>query len=269
MREMVGPTNSFELKNNPKHNVLKLEGLKILLRWIVSIIPEGLVWLGVPCSTWILLSRGSTGRSALSPSGPPGRQSKLVIDHNTIADIASYIILTAEVLNLHWVIEQPQSSLLFAYDSMKDAIAKTSAQRVAFFMVAFGGESKKPLQLRGTGPWMGTFAKAAQGLMKTAPKRDAILTDVTIDATGRRRFQGRPTELQRSSAYTREMGKAIAMAMKGETAETIIRVIQDPLDSNQCCWCSVLWHRLPCLKRLRMHVRVWVCVCAPCACPYC
>lgn len=70
----------------------------------------GLLWAGTPCSTWVFLARGSTGRSQGHPLGREDTRS--VSDANLVVSRVALLILLAVARGASWIVEQPTTSLM-------------------------------------------------------------------------------------------------------------------------------------------------------------
>ena len=70
IEELVGCSAMFEVKRDPRHNILKREGLFMIMVLVLRIVRGGLLWLGTPCQSWIILSRSWTRRTRFRPQGP-------------------------------------------------------------------------------------------------------------------------------------------------------------------------------------------------------
>ena len=57
----------MDLRRDARHNVLQPVGFITLLGLVMRLRPRGLLWLAPVCSTWVFMSRGSTGRRELRP----------------------------------------------------------------------------------------------------------------------------------------------------------------------------------------------------------
>ena len=214
----VGAWEKFEILENAKHNLLLDSGLEILLGLVLRIGKGGLLWMGTPCKSWVIMSRSFTQRSLSHPEGPPAhlcktpRQAKYLKEHNLLADRSALLAKLAYVLNIYYVIEQPQSSILFRYPPLAKVLDETSATAIAFRMGDFGGDSPKPLRLLGTaGVWIQTFSKVSkyrQSLhLKSPSKRLTVCKDG--------QFTGISSEMRASSGYTPSMGTALAFSYLG------------------------------------------------------
>lgn len=56
---------TMDLRRDSLHNVLQPIGMLTLLALVMRLRPQGLLWLAPVCSTWVFMSRGSTGRRDL------------------------------------------------------------------------------------------------------------------------------------------------------------------------------------------------------------
>ena len=118
MRANVGPFESYEILLDPKHNTLASSGLELLLQLVFRTVSSGLVWLGTPCKSWVMLSRSWSGRTMARPGGPANAskaQKAYLDEHNAMAEVSSCLVRTAHAVSLRYIVEQPISSLLFSY----------------------------------------------------------------------------------------------------------------------------------------------------------
>ena len=162
---IVGAFETFEKLNCDEEDILKRSGLKLLLQRLSRIQKNGLLWAGTPCKSWVALSRAWTKRSVLQPAGPSNAfttpaQRAYLDEHNEIATLTAHLLVTAWCMGCYYVLEQPLSFLLFKFPPIAKALAQTGAQGLPMSMAAFGGESPKPLVLKGIGPFLSTFRGA-------------------------------------------------------------------------------------------------------------
>ena len=57
MCDFVGPFFTFELEGDPNQVFLTKEGMLLLVQMCLRIQIGGLLWLGTPCKSWVVLSR--------------------------------------------------------------------------------------------------------------------------------------------------------------------------------------------------------------------
>eukprot|EP00973_Karenia_brevis_P073818 10260325-Karenia_brevis.AAC.1 len=84
--------------------------------------------------------------------------------HNNIAQRAAHFGYPALALGLHFVFEQPATSVLYLYDPIWNLLLKGIATRVCFAMNAFGAESRKMMALYSTPDWLAALSKHAAWL---------------------------------------------------------------------------------------------------------
>lgn len=100
----------FEIKQNPSDNMLTTAGWLRALHLTCRLRHGSLLWAGVPCSSFVYLNRGTSGRSASSPCGKQDVPS--VKAANTIVNRVILLILVAIARNVAWTVEQPLSSVM-------------------------------------------------------------------------------------------------------------------------------------------------------------
>ena len=125
-----------------------------------------------------------------------------------MACLTALFARTTVALRMRFVVEQPQTNLLFKYPPMARALAAVAAVTVAFKMEVFNGESPKPWSLNGSGILLDVFRVVAS---KRAPTRTTGRLMHSKRVPYRRvRCSGKLDELTASNGYTRCMGVAMA-----------------------------------------------------------
>ena len=60
----------YDIVLNPAlNNIMSMIGLFLLVAAVLRVKAGGTAWWGIPCSPWVWLSRGSTGRSLFNVGG--------------------------------------------------------------------------------------------------------------------------------------------------------------------------------------------------------
>ena len=95
-----------------------------------------------PCP---LRSRGSTGRSSLSPGGNEAFES--VRAGNLIACRTLVLLWVAAALQIFWVLEQPKNSLMEALPAFQAFMKRVRTFRRHIKMIDYGGPTEKPTWL--------------------------------------------------------------------------------------------------------------------------
>jgi hypothetical protein len=78
----------------------------------------GLLWGGVPCSSWVFLNRGTSGRSRDKPLGNDWQAS--VRSSNLIVTRFVLLCLLAVARGAVWLAEQPMSSLMLHHPRLQE-----------------------------------------------------------------------------------------------------------------------------------------------------
>ena len=96
--EFVGECLFFEIKKDSNHDILTMDGLKLLLVMILRMVMRGLVWLGTPCSSWVIISRSHARRARFREEGPAAANPRLrhyLDENNALGHITALIMKTA------------------------------------------------------------------------------------------------------------------------------------------------------------------------------
>ena len=62
---------SFDLRESTDHDIATDAGQQLLLEFFFRVEKRGLLWLGVPCESWIAMASRFTRRSVFQLVGPP------------------------------------------------------------------------------------------------------------------------------------------------------------------------------------------------------
>ena len=112
MRRTHSPGASLDLALSEKHDIVSDDGFALFITIMLELVPMAMAVIGLPCSTFVFMSRGTTKRHA---------SNAWVGDENVecvkLANIiAQRIVILCRVLTLRLVqyfIEQPMSSCFF------------------------------------------------------------------------------------------------------------------------------------------------------------
>ena len=69
----------------------------------------------IPCFSWIFFSRGSSGRHL----DTLGNNSKWVSDQNALVSRLVYVLILCMKRGVYWIVEQPESSIVFEHPRWK------------------------------------------------------------------------------------------------------------------------------------------------------
>ena len=133
------PVLCRDFKFSRNLDVLKGVGFMAAIAGLRSLCEGGLSWIGVPCSSWIFLSRGSTKRSRLNVRGK--RAYKSVRDANRIARRVMYMVHYIEAKGAYWVLENPISSLLWMYKPVRATLQREGIHCISVPLGQYGAVS--------------------------------------------------------------------------------------------------------------------------------
>ncbi len=192
------------------HDLLQPMGMVVATRIAASIRPGGVLWLAPPCSSWVWISRGSTGRNvtAVGDYALPA-----VLQHNALVERVALLVELVHRRGAHWIIEQPASSILWDYPAIQAVLRRHGLKGPCVLdMGAYGGSSPKATHLYGTAPYLHTLATRCTGEDRARLQQDGVKTTRRwTDASGRARCQG-TADLKGTQAYPEGWGAAHAHA---------------------------------------------------------
>ena len=179
----------FDVDVDPLHNMLSVRGLAVAVRIALSVIPGGVVWFGVPCSTFIWIARGHTKRSRRKPLGDLARED--VRNANRIARIVAMLCELLAKRGVFFVMEQPAGSVLWQTPCIRLAARRLSVNgqqwcRRFVWLGHYGHKICKPTEL------CGIFPRLACILPSKRPrgKRSAGVYRAWTRKDGRKRICG-------------------------------------------------------------------------------
>ena len=161
---------SIDIKqNNDLHNIMTVRGFIAALVWTMRLKSElAIQHMGIVCSSWVWMSRASTGRSS---SDPMGDNSSAVVRHaNCMVARCCIIIYLAAARLVTTMVEQPASSLMEKHDRMQTLMSKLSWRKVRTYMGSFGGETMKATMMYGGMKWLTQLAREMPSKDFTAAK---------------------------------------------------------------------------------------------------
>ena len=97
-------------------------GMMATLQGLRTLCQGGLAWFGIPCSSCVYMSRGSTRRSRLNARGC--RSYASVRQANAIARRDCYLVHYVEQKGAFWCLDNPVSSLVWLYKPVADMLRR-------------------------------------------------------------------------------------------------------------------------------------------------
>ena len=200
----------FDWSLSEAHNCLCRNGLKLWIDMLMSVSRDGLVWLGPPCSSFVVLCRCQSHRTATNDY--MGDQTRAFVQvGNAHISIAALLFLLTNVLGLTVVLEQPTNSVMQLCTLFDSAITYAKAFPDNTYLGCFNGPTVKPLTL-----W--TNKRCMLQLSRQRPSHADMNHDghalVTRGPNGS--FTGVKDNLQESQVYTPAFGRAVTRVFSEE-----------------------------------------------------
>lgn len=204
-------------------NCLSLHGQQNFLQKLVqvSLEKDGLCWMGPPCSWWTWISRSAHQRTKERPQGHVAHPT--VAFHNAIAQFVADAIMTCIALGVHFVLEQPLTSVLPDFEAVRTALTEAHAKSIVIPLWKFGASSHKPLKLWGTAPWLTQLSNVADKISATQASSSQLAND-----------QSRPGQIHIPRP-------TCTLALVGENGQVNgIRADMAASSSYPACFCDVV-----------------------------
>ena len=136
-------------------DLLTNRGMARAIMLSLSLMVGATAWFGVPCSTFVFMSRGHTRRSPKQPLGNTSRPD--VRSANRIVERVMFLVRILAMRQVYWIIEQPLNSLLWVMPVFRQAqedctVGGLAWQRRFVWMGHFGHLLWKPTELVGVFP---------------------------------------------------------------------------------------------------------------------
>jgi hypothetical protein len=197
-------------------DILTGSGFLCALKLVLRLCPQGLLWLAPMCNSFSWLALSVTKR-ALSNSYVGDESRMFVREGNAAARAAAFLMTVAWVRQVHVVIENPSTSLLFRFYNAAHAIL--FEPRVAIcYRCAFSDEPDglrllKRYKLLSSEDWI---VKLQRSCPCAPPKHHARLVSVAV-INGKSKRTGITSALQASGAYPDRLGTTVVHAWIGDT----------------------------------------------------
>jgi hypothetical protein len=94
---------------------------------------------------------------------------------NALVARVCFLVALCVFRKVHWIIEQPASSIMWNHPLMSQLIAEVKPLSALVQLGAYSLESMKPLTLVGTGPWLENMARKMTRLEKLAMRGIGLL----------------------------------------------------------------------------------------------
>ena len=225
---------------NPLHHDLTLSSGFVYALWMVmNLKPDGLAWFATVCSTWVYLSRNSTGRSAADPLGRTCFEQ--VDNGNLQVGRSSLLALLTMCLGSFWALEQPASSLMlchpgFAYIRHVAAFFDWAPlYHVRTYMGAYSALTAKPTDLCGNGSWLCCLQQEMPRHLKSGGL-------VSVEQKGSKvSVTGNTQKLKQTQTYTQEFGDAVCESWSSCSGSPVSRMSVVDLEEEELAEPADVW----------------------------
>ena len=199
----------FDINLETSHDMLSSTGIAVAVRIALSVIPGGVVWFGVPCSTFVWIARGHTRRCRDNPLGDVART-----DVRRANRIASTVAMLRRVLSrrgVFFVMEQPAGSILWRMPCMRLVARRLRVKgqkwsRRFVWLGAYGHQICKPTELCGVFPNLARILPSRRPRGKSAT---GVYRVWVSKKSGRTRICG-SAGLKRTEHYPKQFCRAVA-----------------------------------------------------------
>ena len=151
-----------DVRLNSSHDLLTPCGFLVAITMIYSVCRGGLVWIAPPCSTWVWMSRSSTGRSDKShgPLGDPDNEN--VQRQNVLVARMCYLLALCWARGVYFIIEQPSSSVMMKHPRLVKFFKRLGGaiEHIYLELGSFCLDMKKGTTLSGWAPHLCNMAGA-------------------------------------------------------------------------------------------------------------
>ena len=196
--------SAFHSEYPTDHNLLDSSGLELALNCLTALRRHALLWLGTPCSSFVVLCRAQSLRSAFNSwLGDESRGFTSI--GNALGELSAMLMFVAHCLSIWVVLGQPHSSCI-NMSSMSTVLYFCQAQKYTTYMGQYGGSSMKQLQL-----WSNWVRITDLQCPRPAAGGGDLLVSRDGDA-----FTGNKDNLVLSHVYTRSFGRAVARICRDE-----------------------------------------------------
>lgn len=191
---------------------------------------------GIVCSTWVWISRSSTGRSGTNVNG---NATPSVLSGNRMASRVMLLWWLCAARNIWCILEQPASSILHLQHRFQELIKKRTVWRTRQCLGLFGAESPKPVVLYSNKMYIGQLGRHV--VTHKLPVSRGVTTVVVKD--GSKKITG-AAGLKDTQTYPKPLGVAVANVYLDNVQQTgndkPVKPMATPDDPNAWDW---LWER--------------------------
>ena len=156
---------------------LSPQGMITATTYAMRLVRGGLAHWGTVCSSWVWISRSTTGRSAENIQGYRDRLP--VSQGNRMVARMRLLLVLLSCRGVAGILEQPASSIMHMYPRLKALSSMLYEARA--WMGSYGAHTLKPTALRSNKPWVAALARS---VTPDVCARCSSMKVVTVSASG-------------------------------------------------------------------------------------
>ena len=220
---------TYDIIDDATHQNLNTPAGLLTALWFASrICRGGLSHWATVCSTWIFMSRSSTGRSSQNIWGR--LSSERCAEANAQVARMVAILMLIEALNAVWIVEQPMTSLMHEVPYFRYLPKFSKMVKVHTWMGAYGGRTRKATYLLSGSQFT---KRLKRKLPATFRARDNDRTSIqhTSGSDSRKAVSGGPG-LKETQAYPVAYGSAVLDAWESNQEEATENDAESISDSD-------------------------------------
>ena len=199
---------ALDIVHSEMHNCLNSCGLRLWIDLLMSLDENGLLWLGPPCSSFVVLRLAQSQRC--QENNWLGDVARTFVQvGNCFMEIASLLYLMACCCGNMVCLEQPGNSCMVKCPQLRSVLSFVGAHRVKTYLGAFAGPTSKPLQI-----W--TNRKCFSQLSRDCPPKLQLPGESLVTRGPDGSFTGKKDLLEESGVYTAQFGTAVAQVFSQE-----------------------------------------------------
>ena len=201
---------AMDLRVSANHDLMSRVGFLTTLKLLARVRPGGFFWAAPPCSSWVFLNMGTSGRRDYRVAGNWQANPKIRCQNALCARVAALCYL-ASARHVHWAVEQPNSSLMFGYLPWSLVAEGLRPRQVRTHMGAFGGNTAKLTLLVGTAPFLGELQRSLTPADHARIDELEVRTAVKEAGGG---VRGSGHDLKATQSYPVQFGVAVGVALR-------------------------------------------------------
>lgn len=209
-REKGQKAQSYDIVDGAECDLRTTSGFQRLLHLALRLEEDALCVLGLPCTSYVFINKGTHCRTEDSPYGREDLQ--YVRDSNLLTTRAVMVLMVISVRCGFWLLEQPSSSQLIHHPELRfllDLLAFiTGYECQRFWMGHWGAPSPKLSLAWGNCPWIPELKKTMTREQREKLSSEGIAIKYQCPKTGKDKVCGGP-KLKGTQVYPRKFAQRI------------------------------------------------------------